>query len=87
MLFPVLVGLPASSAGHPHDALAVPSASLVTDAAAVAVHTTAMLVTMGVVAVMVYEKLGVGVLRRAWLNLDRVWATAVIVAGGVSLFS
>ena len=57
------------------------------DAAAIMVHSTAMLVTMGVVAFVVYEKLGLGVLRKAWLNLDRVWATAVVAAGAVSLFT
>ena len=51
------------------------------------VHTSAMLLSMGLVAVLVYEKLGLGVLRRAWLNLDRVWATVVVAAGAVTLFT
>jgi hypothetical protein len=80
MLFPVLVS------DHAH-AGQLTSASLVADAAAIIVHTTAMLVAMGVVAVVVYDKLGLGVLRRAWLNLDRVWATAVVAAGMVTLFT
>jgi hypothetical protein len=46
-----------------------------------------MLVAMGLVAILVYEKLGLGVLRRAWLNLDRVWASAVVFAGAVTLFT
>jgi len=46
-----------------------------------------MLVAMGVVAVLVYDRLGLGVLRKAWLNLDRVWATAVVAAGAVTLFT
>jgi hypothetical protein len=53
----------------------------------VIVHTAAMLVTMAAVALVVYEKLGVGVLRKAWLNLDLVWATAIIAAGAVTLFT
>jgi hypothetical protein len=40
------------------------------DGAAVLVHTLAMLAVMGVVALAVYEKLGVGILRHAWLNVD-----------------
>jgi hypothetical protein len=32
-------------------------------------------------AVIVYERLGVGVLRRAWVNLDLVWAGALITTG------
>ena len=83
MLFPVLVGEPS----HAHGASAVSSASLTLDVAAVVVHTSAMLISMGLVAVLVYEKLGLGVLRRAWLNLDRVWATVVVAAGAVTLFT
>ena len=51
------------------------------------VHTAAMLVVMGVVAVLVYDKLGVDVLRRAWLNVDLLWAVAVLAAGVVTLFT
>jgi hypothetical protein len=54
---------------------------------AVSLHTAAMLVTMAAIALLVYEKLGVGVLRKAWLNLDAVWATAIIAAGAVTLFT
>ncbi len=82
MLFPVLVGGP-----HGHEEPILSSASIMTDVAAVVVHSTAMLVAMGVVAILVYDKLGLGVLRRAWLNLDRVWATAVVGAGAVTLFT
>ena len=44
-----------------------------------------MLLAMGLVAGLVYERLGVGVLRRAWLNLDRVWAGAILAAGVFTL--
>jgi hypothetical protein len=54
---------------------------------AVSLHTAAMLVTMAAIALLVYEKLGVRVLRKAWLNLDAVWATAIIAAGAVTLFT
>ena len=62
-------------------------ALLVQDLAAVVVHTLAMLVAMGLVAVVVYEKLGVAVLRRAWVNFDVIWAVVVIVAGVITLFT
>jgi hypothetical protein len=85
MLFPVLLGLPAA-AGHLDDPL--PGAvTALEDVAAVVLHTGAMLLTMLVVALLVYEKLGVNVLRRAWLNLDLLWAVVVIVAGLVTLFT
>jgi hypothetical protein len=37
-----------------------------------------MLVT-AVLAVIVYEKLGLRFLRSAWLNIDLIWAAALIV--------
>jgi len=52
--------------------------------AAVAVHTAAMFAAMAAVAVLVYEKLGLAVLRRAWVNLDLLWACSLIVAGALS---
>jgi hypothetical protein len=42
---------------------------------------------MGVVAVVVYERVGVAVLRKAWLNLDGVWAAAFVGAGALTLFT
>jgi hypothetical protein len=36
---------------------------------------------------MVYDRLGVSVLRRAWVNFDALWAVAVIVAGVFTLFT
>ena len=47
--------------------------------AATAAHTAGYLLVTGVVAVVVYEKLGLRMLRSVWLNLDRVWAAALIV--------
>jgi hypothetical protein len=87
MLFPVLIGEPGATAGHTHDVVGLTSASIATDVTALVVHTSAMLLAMGLVAIVVYEKLGLGVLRRAWLNLDRVWAAAVLAAGAVTLFT
>ncbi len=65
----------------------VSSTVLGQDLAAVTVHTVAMLVVMGLVAVLVYERFGVAFLRRAWLNLDGVWATTIVAAGLVTLFT
>jgi hypothetical protein len=53
----------------------------VAEAVAVAVHTLAMFAAMAAIAVVVYEKLGLAILRRAWFNLDAVWAVALISAG------
>jgi hypothetical protein len=51
---------------------------------AVALHTAAMFLTMGLIALIVYEKVGLAILRRAWFNLDLIWAVALTMAGGLS---
>jgi hypothetical protein len=61
--------------------------ALVRNLAAVLLHTLAMLLAMGTVALLVHEKLGLVVLRRAWLNLDQVWAVALIAGGIITLFT
>lgn len=53
--------------------------------AATAIHTLGYLLVMGLVAVVVYEKVGLAILRKAWFNLDIVWAVALIVTGVVTL--
>ena len=88
MVTPVLVGtgVPAASAhaGHDH---ALTTMSMGEGLVAITVHVGAMLLVMGVVAVLVYEKLGLSFLRRAWINSDQVWAAAFVVAGAVTLFT
>jgi len=55
---------------------------------AVIVHTLGQLLVAGLVAMVVYEKLGVRILQRAWFNFDLVWAVALIVSGiGFGLMS
>jgi len=45
------------------------------------VHTAAMLAVTGVIALIVYDFVGLGFLRRGWINLDIIWATALIAIG------
>ena len=69
-------------AGHHHmSAAASPLAALLATAA----HTTAYLAVTGVIAWVVYSKLGLAVLRKSWLNLDTVWAATLIVTSVVTL--
>jgi hypothetical protein len=53
--------------------------------AAVAVHTIALLLVAAAIALVVYQWVGLGVLRRAWLNLDLVWVITLVIAGVVIL--
>jgi hypothetical protein len=55
-------------------------------AASVAVHTLGYLLTTALVAILVYEKLGVAILRRAWFNIDLVWMLALMITGVFILF-
>jgi hypothetical protein len=43
------------------------------------VHTAGYLLVTGLIAVIVYERLGLRLLGRAWFNIDRLWAAALIV--------
>lgn len=44
-------------------------------------HAAGYLLVTAAVALLVFEKLGLGLLRKAWLNLDVVWAAALIATG------
>jgi hypothetical protein len=89
MLIPLIVGFPGAarltSSDNDIPVLHLSLPALAQDGLAVLLHTAAMLVVMGFVALLVYDKLGLNVLRRAWLNLDMVWAGAFVVAGVVTL--
>jgi hypothetical protein len=39
------------------------------------------LLTTALVAIVVYEKLGVAILRRAWFNIDFIWMFALMITG------
>jgi hypothetical protein len=52
---------------------------------ATAVHTTAYLAVAGLIAWLVYTKVGLTVLSKAWLNLNLVWAAALVISGLVTL--
>ena len=86
MVLPVLLGsstveAAAQMAGHQHTSAASPLTALL----ATGVHTTAYLAVTGLVAWVVYSKLGLAILRKAWLNLHLVWAAALVVASLVTL--
>ena len=74
MLIPALIPLCGSMAG-PF------SGPLLVSLAAVALHTLATLLVTAAIALLVYDWLGVGVLRRGWINFDRLWTIGLAGTG------
>jgi len=88
MLLPVLLGMSGmdmstANADHATHIAAFPGVKL--QLLAVAIHTLGYLLLTGTIAWLVYKKLGLAVLRKAWFNLDFIWATALIVTAGLTL--
>jgi hypothetical protein len=90
MLVPVLIGWPHTEHGGPAEpasheghlqivALTHPLWWIV----AVAVHSAGHLLVAVLIAVLVYEKLGLALLGRAWLNLDLLWMIALMISGAL----
>lgn len=87
MLLPITFSLTHAEPPHAEAWPAQAGASLAAAGGMATLHTVAMLVTMAIVAGLVYGKLGVGVLRRAWINLDWLWAASLLAAGLITLFT
>jgi hypothetical protein len=90
MVAPVIIGAGAASASasdHAIQAAGGDGAALLTSAVGLVLHVAAMVVVMGVIAVLVYDRFGVAILRQAWINLDAVWAGAFVLAGVVTFFT
>jgi hypothetical protein len=83
MVLPLVLAAAAGPhhAHHVHDAMATGTLSGVS---ATVVHSVGYLAVSAGVALVVFEKLGVGLLRKAWFNLDLVWALALVVTGIVT---
>ena len=84
MLVPFFLGSPAARNAHHHDSHALSFANFSAPsllAASVIVHTLGYLITTALIALVVYEKLGVAILRHAWFNIDLVWMVALMVTG------
>jgi hypothetical protein len=87
MLVPVLLGSNIVAAqdrmsGHNHIS---PTTSPLAGMLATGVHTVAYLAVTGLLAWIVYRRLGLALLRKAWFNFDLVWAAALVATGLGSL--
>jgi hypothetical protein len=88
MLVPVVLDLCGSAAGaHArHEELArIAAGNLGVALNAATLHTVAMVLSGGAIAWVVYRFVGLRLLRRAWLNLDLLWAALLVAVGVLSL--
>ena len=97
MLVPVLLKLSGTMHEMGHEAheahehwghsvhLFLTNPEALTDLAAVAVHTLSMFAVMAVVALLVYDRLGLMILKRTWFNVDLLWAGALVGTGVITL--
>jgi hypothetical protein len=78
MLIPVI--LPLCLAAAPGQDIHA-TGSMPVALAALGVHSVAMLGTIAAIAITVYEWLGLGLLRSAWINVDLIWIWALALCG------
>ncbi len=65
----------------------VPHAMLVTSWLMIGLHTLGYVAAATAIALLVYTKIGVRFLRTGWINLDLIWAAALILTGVVALIT
>ena len=93
MLVPFMLGLctpgdaamAAPDSGHVTVMNYIARSNVATAVAVAAVHTLAMMLAGLAVAWAVYRYLGLQFLRRAWLDLDRVWGASLVIAGAAGI--
>jgi hypothetical protein len=86
MVVPVFLAMTATDLNQTHHqgmqmAAATPASAVI----ATVLHATGYLVVTAALAFLVFEKLGVGVLRKSWFNLDLLWAVSLIGTGVITL--
>jgi hypothetical protein len=100
MALPFALSLGSPATGHPHDGLHAHHVAHAADPIlsaglagidtigliATLVHTVGYLAVAGAVAVVVYERLGLRLLRTAWVNLNAIWAAALVLTGVLTVW-
>lgn len=89
MLVPIYLGICAidtNETGH-MAARTLMSGNIGNALAVAAVHTAAMTVAGGVIAIIIYFWLGLKFLSKSWFNLDIAWAISLILVGLFGVYS
>ncbi len=98
MLAPLVLRTPAAGApemsgemsggmsGHGHHGAASMTNDAVELLSGLGVHTLSFFLVTGIVAVIVYEVVGLALLRKAWFNLDLLWSIGLMITGVIVFF-
>lgn len=86
MLLPFVMNMSdhvlAATGSHTHhSAMGTSTAIPWVGALALGLHSAAYFLVLAGVAWLVYQKFGLGLLRKAWLNLDLIWSAALVGTG------
>jgi len=87
MLVPLYLGLCAPEeldAGH-RAATSLMTSDITTALAVAAVHTLAMTLAGGALAIWTYRAFGLSFLTKSWFNLDTVWAASLVLVGALGI--
>jgi hypothetical protein len=88
MVVPVLLGAKSLFCGTaPAGLNAILSIQPLVATAAVVVHTASHLIVSGLIAWIVYDFIGLAILRRSWINLDMIWCFSLLGAALLLFFA
>ena len=85
MVVPLFMGISMSGTGEHAHHMSTAGAGAGTAFFAIVLHSAGYLAVTACIAVVVFEWIGVGILRRAWFNLDLIWSAALIATGTLTL--
>ncbi len=89
MLVPIFLGICSinnGDAGH-QAAQSLMSGNIATAFVVASVHTLAMTLAGGLIAILIYQWLGLKFLSKTWFNLDLVWALSLVIVGLFGVYS
>jgi hypothetical protein len=85
MVLPAFLGMTAAAEGASCHTMGAASTTAAMAVTATLVHGAGYLMVTAAAAWVIFVKLGVGLLRKAWFNLDLIWAVALVGTGVLTL--
>ena len=86
MVIPFVLGDSAGTVASHHHEMMPAGIGNVPGLEATLMHTLAYLLVTSLIAMLVYSRLGLRLLRTHWINLDLIWAGALILTGLITPF-